>query len=84
LTAKPTPLLLPQNRERLPTSFPRRNRRFDWITVSADFRFRDYRTLPNVLSDHRAVVATLELARHPEKAKHSPFAVPNWAPRADL
>ena len=43
-------------------SFPRRNRRFDWIMVSADFSFRDYRTLPNVLSDHRAVVATLELA----------------------
>jgi hypothetical protein len=32
--------------------------------ISADFHFRDYRTLPNVLSDHRAAVATLELARH--------------------
>jgi endonuclease/exonuclease/phosphatase family metal-dependent hydrolase len=51
-------------------------RRFDWITVSADFRFLDYRTLPNVLSDHRVVVATLELARQPEKARPSPFAVP--------
>ncbi len=56
-------------------SFPRRNRRFDWIMVSADFRFRDYRTLPNVLSDHRAVVATLELARRAEKARPSPFKV---------
>jgi endonuclease/exonuclease/phosphatase family metal-dependent hydrolase len=55
-------------------SFPSRNRRFDWIMVSAEFRFLDYRTLPNVLSDHRAVVATLELARHPEKAEPSPFA----------
>jgi hypothetical protein len=36
----------------------------------------DYCTLPNVLSDHRAVVATLELARHPEKARPFPFAVP--------
>jgi endonuclease/exonuclease/phosphatase family metal-dependent hydrolase len=56
-------------------SFPLRNRRFDWIMVSADFRFRDYRTLPNVLSDHRAVVATLELARRAEKVRVSPFAV---------
>jgi len=57
-------------------SFPRRNRRFDWIMVSADFRFLDYRTLPNVLSDHRAVVATLALAGRAGKAKGSPFAVP--------
>jgi endonuclease/exonuclease/phosphatase family metal-dependent hydrolase len=43
-------------------SFPLRNKRFDWIMISAELAFRDYRTLPDVLSDHRAVVATLRLA----------------------
>ena len=45
--------------------------------VSADFRFLDYRTLPNVLSDHRAVVATLELAETSEKGES--FAVRSLA-----
>ena len=44
-------------------SFPSRNKRFDWIMISAELDFLEYRTLPDVLSDHRAVVATLELAR---------------------
>lgn len=43
-------------------SFPRRNKRFDWIMISAELAFLEYRTLPDVLSDHRAVVATLALA----------------------
>lgn len=43
-------------------SFPLRNKRFDWIMISSEFTFLDYRTLPDVLSDHRAVVATLGLA----------------------
>jgi endonuclease/exonuclease/phosphatase family metal-dependent hydrolase len=44
-------------------SFPSRNKRFDWIMISAEFAFLAHRTLPDVLSDHRAVVATLGLAR---------------------
>ena len=44
-------------------SFPQRNKRFDWIMISAELDFLEYRTRPDVLSDHRAVVATLELAR---------------------
>ncbi len=40
-------------------SFPLRNKRFDWIMISSEFTFLEYRTLPDVLSDHRAVVATL-------------------------
>ena len=49
-------------------SFPLRNKRLDWIMISPGLDFVDYRTLPDVLSDHRAVVATLELARrHPSR-----------------
>jgi endonuclease/exonuclease/phosphatase family metal-dependent hydrolase len=44
-------------------SFPLRNKRFDWIMISAEFVFLTHRTLPDVLSDHRAVVATLGLDR---------------------
>jgi endonuclease/exonuclease/phosphatase family metal-dependent hydrolase len=44
-------------------SFPSRNKRFDWVLISPEFEFVDYRTLPDVLSDHRAVVATLRLAK---------------------
>jgi endonuclease/exonuclease/phosphatase family metal-dependent hydrolase len=46
-------------------SFPLRNKRFDWIMISGELAFREYRTLPDVLSDHRAVVATLRLAQPP-------------------
>jgi endonuclease/exonuclease/phosphatase family metal-dependent hydrolase len=46
-------------------SFPMRNKRFDWIMISAEFTFLAYRTLPDVLSDHRAVIATLGLAVPP-------------------
>ena len=42
-------------------SFPSRNKRFDWIMISGELAFCEYRTLPDVLSDHRAVVATLRL-----------------------
>lgn len=44
-------------------SFPRRNKRLDWIMISSELAFVEYRTLPEVLSDHRAVVATLKLVR---------------------
>lgn len=42
-------------------SFPTLRKRLDWILVSPEFDFVEYRTLPHVLSDHRAVVATLRL-----------------------
>ena len=53
-------------------SFPARNKRFDWIMISAEFDFLEYRTLPDVLSDHRAVIATLRLARRQARAKSFP------------
>jgi endonuclease/exonuclease/phosphatase family metal-dependent hydrolase len=42
-------------------TFPVTNRRLDWILASGDFEFRSYRQLPDVVSDHRAVVAELVL-----------------------
>jgi endonuclease/exonuclease/phosphatase family metal-dependent hydrolase len=42
-------------------TFPGLNRRLDWILVSADIEFHSYRQLPDVVSDHRAVVAELVL-----------------------
>lgn len=42
-------------------SFPRTERRLDWILVSRHFDFLEYRSLPDPVSDHRAVVATLKL-----------------------
>ena len=42
-------------------TFPVMNRRLDWILASGDFEFRSYRRLPDVVSDHRAVVAELVL-----------------------
>jgi endonuclease/exonuclease/phosphatase family metal-dependent hydrolase len=50
-------------------SFPQRNKRFDWIMISAELNFLEYRTLPDVISDHRAVIATLGLARRQAKAE---------------
>lgn len=40
-------------------TYPRLNRRLDWILVSGHFRFVSYRVLPDPVSDHRAVVAEL-------------------------
>ncbi len=40
-------------------TFPRLDRRLDWILASEHFAFADYRVLPDPISDHRAVVATL-------------------------
>ena len=51
-------------------TFPGLNRRLDWILVSADFEFRSYRWLPDVVSDHRAVIAELVL-----KAAYQPGPV---------
>jgi endonuclease/exonuclease/phosphatase family metal-dependent hydrolase len=38
-----------------------KKKRLDWIIVSGEFEFIDYRTETDVLSDHRAVVAELRL-----------------------
>jgi endonuclease/exonuclease/phosphatase family metal-dependent hydrolase len=38
------------------------DRRIDWILISPDFRFERYETLPDVVSDHRAVMADISLA----------------------
>lgn len=42
-------------------SFPGLGRRLDWILVSPDFEFRSYRLLPDIVSDHRGVIAELVL-----------------------
>lgn len=42
-------------------SLPLLGRRLDWILVSDEFEFVDYRTLDDVVSDHRAVVADVAL-----------------------
>lgn len=42
-------------------TFPRSGRRLDWILISAEMEFVDYETMPDLISDHRAVIATLKL-----------------------
>lgn len=37
------------------------DRRLDWILISDELVFRDYRVMPHVLSDHQAVMATIGL-----------------------
>lgn len=39
-----------------------KDQRFDWILISEELRFADYAVLPDVVSDHRAVVADITLA----------------------
>jgi endonuclease/exonuclease/phosphatase family metal-dependent hydrolase len=42
------------------------NRRIDWILLSQEFNFRGHTVLPDVVSDHQAVIAEIEMAnRHP-------------------
>jgi endonuclease/exonuclease/phosphatase family metal-dependent hydrolase len=45
------------------STFPALRKRLDWILVSEELGFRAYRVLPDVLSDHRAVVAEIEWKR---------------------
>lgn len=40
-------------------TFPFSERRLDWILISPELEFRDYRVLPDVLSDHLGVLATI-------------------------
>jgi endonuclease/exonuclease/phosphatase family metal-dependent hydrolase len=45
-------------------TFPAFGARLDWILVSAGIAFRSYAVLPDNLSDHRGVIAELELERN--------------------
>jgi len=45
-------------------TFPAFGERLDWILVSAGIAFRSYAVLPDILSDHRGVLAELELERN--------------------
>ena len=40
-----------------------KNKRLDWIIISGELEFIDYRTETTVLSDHRAVIATVSLKK---------------------
>lgn len=43
-------------------TFPLFGHRLDWVLISAEFEFITYRVIDTVLSDHRAVIAEIELA----------------------
>ena len=43
-------------------TFPAFGERLDWILISPEIEFRSYHVLPDVVSDHRGVVAELVLA----------------------
>ena len=49
-----------QPKEYLPT-FPHTKMRLDWILISESLNFTDYRVLSERLSDHKAVIATIEV-----------------------
>lgn len=40
-------------------TFPFSGKRLDWILISPELEFRDYRVVPDVLSDHLGVVASI-------------------------
>ena len=42
-------------------TYPGWGKRLDWVLISPDLEFTNYRVLPEVVSDHRAVVADLRL-----------------------
>ncbi|UCH46558.1 MAG: endonuclease/exonuclease/phosphatase family protein [Betaproteobacteria bacterium] len=44
----------------------RSGKRFDWILISHDLEFRDYRTLPDVVADHFAVYAEIAYRKRQE------------------
>jgi len=47
--------------EDMPT-FPKLKKRLDWLLVSPELEFVEYRTVPDAVSDHRGVVAVLRIA----------------------
>ena len=44
------------------TTFPMLNKRLDWILISPELEFVSYEALPDVLSDHRALLAEIRPA----------------------
>jgi endonuclease/exonuclease/phosphatase family metal-dependent hydrolase len=42
-------------------TFPKTKKRLDWILISKEFSFVDYNVLPEHVSDHQAVLATIEI-----------------------
>ena len=42
-------------------TFPKTNQRLDWIFISKQLKFTSYRVLKDRLSDHRAVIADIQL-----------------------
>jgi endonuclease/exonuclease/phosphatase family metal-dependent hydrolase len=51
---------------------PDPRRRLDWVLVSPELEVVASRTLPDVLSDHRAVVADIELKNHADNQRREP------------
>lgn len=49
-----------------PFTFPSLKRWLDWILISEELEFEEYATLPEAVSDHRAVMAVLRLAGQPK------------------
>jgi hypothetical protein len=45
-------------------TYPSSGRRLDWILISDQFVFSDYKVLSNVLSDHVGVVAEINPGSH--------------------
>ena len=42
-------------------TFPRTQKRLEWILISEPFHFTAYHVLPDILSDHNAILATIEV-----------------------
>ncbi len=55
-------------------TFPRLDRRLDWILISRHFRFAGFEVLDDAVSDHRAIVADIEIdsERHRLAESESP------------
>ena len=49
-----------QPNQKLPT-FPKTNMRLDWILIPENFHFSHYRVLPDHVSDHQAVIASIAI-----------------------
>jgi endonuclease/exonuclease/phosphatase family metal-dependent hydrolase len=53
------------------STFPAFAERLDWILVSPELQFRSYRVIPDIVSDHRGVVAELALDEDSQKTAQS-------------
>ena len=47
-------------------TFPKLNKRLDWILISEELEFVSYAVLPDAVSDHRGVIATIRPAKRVE------------------